>query len=305
VSGPTNPFWSPGITGGAQTFAGDKTFTGTATFNKTEEAGAETVVEYKVSGDTVARAGIYNATSAANTFISDFRGTGSSTNIAQFISGRVTTDSGTNPVIVLDGRQGSSTAITTRPLLELRNSGSSVLTFLPLNSGSNLAQSYGTQAGANPSIASRSIGTRVIHYASFSAGVRADIADGVTSSNIRWWGIPENTNSYSFRWYGGGALVAELFGDGKFTLAQVGSGLFIKEGTNATMGSATLVAGAVTVSTTKVTANSRIFLTSNTDGGTPGWVRVSARTAGTSFTITSSSGSDTSTIAWIIVEPVP
>jgi hypothetical protein len=52
-----------------------------------------------------------------------------------------------------------------------------------------------------------------------------------------------------------------------------------------------------------VTANSRIFLTCQTPGGTPGFLRVSARTAGTSFTILSSSGTDTSVVAWEIFEP--
>lgn len=61
--------------------------------------------------------------------------------------------------------------------------------------------------------------------------------------------------------------------------------------------------GTATVTDTAVTANTRIFLTSNTDGGTPGWVRVSARTAGANFTITSSSTTDTSTVAWFAVEP--
>jgi len=87
-------------------------------------------------------------------------------------------------------------------------------------------------------------------------------------------------------------------------LQVLGSGgLFIKEGANQTGGLAVLVAGSVVVATTKVTANSRIQLTSNVDGGAPGWLRVSARTAGTSFTITSSSGTDTSSVAWVIVEP--
>lgn len=85
-------------------------------------------------------------------------------------------------------------------------------------------------------------------------------------------------------------------------LPTVGTGLFVKEGTNATMGASVLVAGTVVVSTTKVTANSRIMLTNNTLGGTAGFLRVSARTAGTSFTILSSNGADTSTIAWIILE---
>jgi len=82
------------------------------------------------------------------------------------------------------------------------------------------------------------------------------------------------------------------------------AGFNVKEGgTDARMGTATLVGGSAVVATTSVTATSRIFVLSNTDGGTPGWIRVSARTAGTSFTITSSSGTDTSTVAWLIVEP--
>jgi hypothetical protein len=86
-------------------------------------------------------------------------------------------------------------------------------------------------------------------------------------------------------------------------VATVGKGLQVKEGTNAKMGVATLVGGTVTVANTSVTTNSRIFLTCQTPGGTPGFLRVSARTAGTSFTILSSSGTDTSVVAWLIMEP--
>ena len=88
-----------------------------------------------------------------------------------------------------------------------------------------------------------------------------------------------------------------------FDVTNVGSGLQVAEGTNAKQGTAVLVAGTVTVANTSVTANSRIFLTSNADGGTVGFLRVSARVAGTSFTITSSSATDTSTIAYEIFEP--
>lgn len=82
-------------------------------------------------------------------------------------------------------------------------------------------------------------------------------------------------------------------------------GLYVKEGTNATMGVATLVAGSVVVSTTKVTANSRIQITIQALGTVtvPTVIGVTARTAGTSFTITSANVLDTSTIAWMIVEP--
>jgi len=90
---------------------------------------------------------------------------------------------------------------------------------------------------------------------------------------------------------------------GHLDIISAGQGLQVAEGSNAKQGTAVLVAGTVTVANTSVTANSRILLTSNTDGGTPGFVRVSAKTAGTSFVITSSSGTDTSTIAYEIFEP--
>ena len=91
--------------------------------------------------------------------------------------------------------------------------------------------------------------------------------------------------------------------DSDLIIGLAGKGLRVKEGTNAKMGTSALVAGTVTVANTSVTAVSRIVVTSQADSGTPGWLRVSARTAGTSFTITSSSASDTSTVAWMIVEP--
>jgi hypothetical protein len=68
-------------------------------------------------------------------------------------------------------------------------------------------------------------------------------------------------------------------------------------------GRAALVAGTVTVLDSNVTASSDIQLTSNVDGGTVGWLRVSGRSVGTSFTITSSSALDTSSVAWIMIEP--
>jgi hypothetical protein len=86
------------------------------------------------------------------------------------------------------------------------------------------------------------------------------------------------------------------------TCAKI-AGLTVTEGSNKKMGTATLVAGAATVANTSVTANSRIFVFSQVDGGTPGFLRVSTRTAGTSFVITSSSNTDTSTVAYLILEP--
>lgn len=98
-------------------------------------------------------------------------------------------------------------------------------------------------------------------------------------------------------------MSGDLKAGGNIYAQSAGFGLRIAEGSNAKQGTAVLVGGTVTVSNTSVTANSRIFLTSQVDGGTPDSVRISARSAGTSFTITSKSGTDTSTIAYEIFEP--
>lgn len=90
-----------------------------------------------------------------------------------------------------------------------------------------------------------------------------------------------------------------------FKLSTAGNGIYIKEGTNATMGSGTLAGGTLVVNTTKVTASSRIFLTDSGGGvlANIGSLYISARTAGTSFTVSSSNALDTSTFSWMIVEP--
>lgn len=96
--------------------------------------------------------------------------------------------------------------------------------------------------------------------------------------------------------------------NGDLILNTAGNGLNIKEGTNARLG----VTGAfpatnpntVTVSTTEVTASSRIFLTiQDYAGAHPCVVYVSAVTAGTSFVITAVDNNFAGTVAWMIVEP--
>lgn len=92
---------------------------------------------------------------------------------------------------------------------------------------------------------------------------------------------------------------------GSVLISTIGQGLSIKQGTNSKIGTAILVAGTTTVSNTSTTANSRIFVMSQLDGGTPGFLRITSKVVGTSFTITSSSALDTSTVAWIIIESIP
>jgi hypothetical protein len=107
-------------------------------------------------------------------------------------------------------------------------------------------------------------------------------------------------------WETSGSAVLDLIDvSGNIKLNAAGSGLYVKEGANCTQGVATLVAGTVTVNTTKVTANSRIFLTPQSLGTIlrPTGLGVTARVAGTSFTITSMDITDTSTVGWLIMEP--
>lgn len=65
-------------------------------------------------------------------------------------------------------------------------------------------------------------------------------------------------------------------------------------------GSATLVAGTVTIANTTVASTSRIVVTYTSVGGTQGFLRVT-KNAGVGFTITSSSGTDTSGVDWVIL----
>ncbi len=94
---------------------------------------------------------------------------------------------------------------------------------------------------------------------------------------------------------------------GNAILPVVGTTVQIKQGTNACAGVVNLSGGTATVNTTKVTANSMIFLTPQVLGTVTiaSGYAVTARTAGTSFTITASAATDTSTMAWWIVEPAP
>ena len=66
-----------------------------------------------------------------------------------------------------------------------------------------------------------------------------------------------------------------------------------------------MTAGAITVADTATTANSRIFAWTHTLGTitVPASYYISARSAGTSFTITSSQATDTSTVDYVVIEP--
>ena len=90
--------------------------------------------------------------------------------------------------------------------------------------------------------------------------------------------------------------------DSDIVIGAVGKGLKLKEGTNARMGTATLVAGLVTVNNTSITANTRVFIGCKTPLGTAGGLFLSGLTIGASFAIRSTSSADTSVVSYLLIE---
>jgi len=88
--------------------------------------------------------------------------------------------------------------------------------------------------------------------------------------------------------------------DGNLSLMNAGDKIKIATGSDASVGTATLSAGTVTVNTTAVTASSKIFATL-TSCASCGAVYIGTITAGTSFVINSSNVGDASTVNWWIV----
>lgn len=89
--------------------------------------------------------------------------------------------------------------------------------------------------------------------------------------------------------------------NGNLVLGTAGNKLVIATGANASVGtSAAMSGGAVTVATTASSATAKIFYSRATTGGTPGDVSITAQD-GTGFTLTSTSGTETSTFNWWII----
>jgi hypothetical protein len=108
--------------------------------------------------------------------------------------------------------------------------------------------------------------------------------------------IPNGQSNGQYSVFGGGP--------GALTLGTATGGIAIKEGGGAArLGRATLAAGTVVVANTSVTANSEVFAFIQTPAGAPGAVYCSARTPGVSFTLTSTSGTDASVVAYHLIEP--
>lgn len=135
----------------------------------------------------------------------------------------------------------------------------------------------------------------------FVAGGGTGVANGIYLSTTNTLAFVANSTGIG-TW---STTVFDVLTD--LAVDTLGKGLQVKEGTNGKQGTCTLAAGTCTVSTTSVTASSRIFLTAQSLGtvSVPSALAISARTAGTSFTVLASALTDTSVVAYEIFEPAP
>jgi hypothetical protein len=88
---------------------------------------------------------------------------------------------------------------------------------------------------------------------------------------------------------------------GNLSLVTAGNKIKITTGSNASVGTGTLSGGTVTVSTTAVSASSLIFIQYTGSLTNSGQLTISAKSAGTSFTVTSTNASDANTFNWWII----
>lgn len=259
------------------------TFPSTIQINGAPTAGTNVALTSPVSLLVLAGSSVFNGGISTSTggFFSNANLVGNqvaiSTNISQYQFG------GSSNVALRSGFYGStSTTITSG-----YSYGSVILASAPFTTASGSTTAWAANMVINP------LGTITLGGGGASLTNSTTLFVGAASST--------GTNKYTAYFDTGNVQIA----NGNITLATAGNGILIKEGTNATMGTGTLSGGTLTVSTTKVTANSRIFIQNEGGGvsGNYGILAVTSKSAGTSFTVTSSNVLDTATFTWLIIEP--
>lgn len=156
----------------------------------------------------------------------------------------------------------------------------------------------GVYGGAQQSVGGGAVGG--FFKCSTSAGTAFNPNSPAANAAIVCDNDDSGENIAAFLAAGGPVSIVDPLGN--FCTVVAGVGFKIKEGSNARMGTATLIGGTITVSNTSITANTRIFYSVSTAGGVQGFLS-STQSAGASFTISSSNVADISSIVWELKEP--
>lgn len=289
---------------------------GSLIFHLTSDAGDAGVVPLAATGGASGVPGLI-VTSPTNLFTA-----GDNTQAILSLVG-TSADGTKGPYAFIASNQFGSSAIKTVPFLLVgsfafaapASAGGSVVsegpTLLPNGANGMLLASSAADTPVTAALLELQVGTGQTAYEaiedasgsnSFACRVSGDTNDRLTISGSggHHWGSGSAITDVALTRSAANTL---QLATADFDVSSAGRGLRVAEGSNAKQGTSTLSAGTVVVANTSVTANSRIFLTAQTSGAAPGALRVSARTAGTSFTITSTSNTDTSVVAWEIFEP--
>lgn len=179
----------------------------------------------------------------------------------------------------------------------------SLTTTTSLSSGTTVTAGTGVTATTGGVTASAgnivaTLGNISATAGSVSAGTTVTAGTGITATTGNIVATAGAVNA--------GTSITATLGDitatnGNVVLGTAGNKLVIATGSNASVGTSdAMIAGAVIVATTACSATAKIFYSRATTGGTPGNVSITAQD-GTGFTLTSTSGTETSTFNWWII----
>ena len=144
-----------------------------------------------------------------------------------------------------------------------------------LNSGKIIQDAFGNPIAVGPNVPGGAAANNVL---------LSDANGYLTNAPLPAAGVPATLNTTTFA-----------------SVATFNNSITVPEGSNAYMGTVAVNGtNPITVATTALSANSRIFMTINVPGGTPGSPYVFSQSAATNFVI-KSQASDTSTVAWLII----
>lgn len=300
----------------------------------TDVSGTLQAAQFPTLAGDVTTAGASLTTTVAKIQSTVVSGTTGTTNVVFSASPTLTGSPTINAAAGIFTVNGTSNSVS--PLLISRNSasvssldsglgifnaasdtGNAGFQFASWGGNTNFAQAY--MAGgtaATPAVTPSGSNMMILSVLGYNGSAYTGSKAAVTFQSLNTWSLTDNSTKLLLRVTPSGSttLTTKVTVDGtgatvngNVSLSAVGNELLIKEGTNASLGTATLVAGTVTVNNTLVTANTRIFVSVDNAGVVANLGAVyednTVRVAGTSFTIKSTNPLSTATVSWLFVEP--